>query len=255
MKIIVAILSILLVGCYNRYSAPEAIDDINSTNATIAALKQMCDRNILTFTDNAKITITGTVLSCDKEGFISNALYIDDGTATAKVLTGIYNAYVIYPEGSQISIYLPALSAKIENYQLVIGMTDDRDNSKLAEMDSQVILDKHITRHSTLNSVEPQLCAIYELTTFLCGKLVRLSDMTFIDTYEDEQNPAGKYCTLCDTKGNFAYLYIDPYSMGYNKPLPKDAVDITAIVTYGYIPQINSYGIILIPRRCSDISL
>lgn len=255
MKLIVAILSLLFVGCYNNCPTPEAVADTNTVNTPIAVLKQMCDNNILTFTESAKIIISGTVISCDKEGFINDAIYIDDGTATAKVLTGIYNSYAIYPEGSQITIYLPALSAKIENYQLVIGIIDNRDNRKLAEMDSQVILDRHITRHSALSTVEPQLCTINELTTLLCGKLVRLSDITFIETYEDEQNPTGKYCSLSDTNGNMAYLYIDSYSMGYNKPLPQGAVDITAIVTYNFIPQSGSYGIILIPRRSSDISM
>lgn len=256
MKYFAAILSLLLIGCCTkRYPTADDAGSQSSAKTTIATLKQMCDHTIITFTDDTALAITGTVISTDKQGYISGAIYIDDGTATAKILTGIYNSYVIYPEGSQITLSLPALSAKIENYQLVIGLTDDRDNTQLSEMDSQVILDRHITRHSTKKDVTPQPCTTNELSTLLCGKLVSISDLTFIDIYEDEQNPTGKLCTLSNISGDIVYLYIDSYSVGYNKQLPKDNVDITAIVTYGYIPQSGIYDIILLPRCSTDIGL
>ena len=255
MKYFVAILSLLLVGCGHHYPTPDNTDNTSSTNTSIAALKQMCDNNIITFTESSKISITGTVISTDKQGYISGAIYIDDGTATAKVLTGIYNSYVVYPEGAEITIYLPALSAKIENYQLTIGLADDRDKSQLTEMDSQVVLDRHITRHATKKDTTAQPRTINELSTLLCGKLVTISDLYFIGSYEDEQNPIGKLCSLSNTAGDVTYLYIDKYSVGYNKPLPKEAVDITAIVTYGYIPQSGQYDTILLPRCSSEIGL
>ena len=254
-KLLIILLTVLTLLCVISCTrVDDAVGD-PSKETDISAVTDKSDESV-TLQENTEAgdaVVTDNVL--DPDGFEEDETIGNTGTATAKVLTGIYNSYVVYPEGAEITIYLPALSAKIENYQLTIGLADDRDKSQLTEMDSQVILDRHITRHATKKDTTAQLCTINELSTLLCGELVTISDLYFIDSYEDEQNPTGKLCTLSNTAGDVTYLYIDKYSVGYNKTMPKEAVDITAIVTYGYIPQSGQYDTILLPRCSSEIGL
>ncbi|MBP3644487.1 MAG: hypothetical protein J6J22_07550 [Alistipes sp.] len=251
MKLIVVILSLLMVGCYNKVSAPEPAPEVITTNATIAQLKRICSSGVITFTPNLPVVITGTVISSDKESYINGAIYIDDGTATAKLLVGIYDSFSIYPEGSQISISMTGLTAGIEDHQLSIGLV--YENSKtLYAIKSSVILDKHITCKNSINKIEPQVCSISDIDTDLCGKLITINSLNYVYTCYEE-NYRGKYFRFCDTEENFIYVYIDQYAAGFKNVPPQEPSDITGIVTYQKVPFDTKECFVILPRGSKDI--
>ena len=251
MKHIITILALLLTGCYNRAPIPEPAPEEITTNATIAQVKEMCNNEIITFTPNLPIVITGTVISSDKESYISGAIYIDDGTATAKLLVGVYDSYSIYPEGSQISILLTGLSANLYNHQLTIGLLQEKFN-ELYAIKSHVLLDKHITCKNSINKIEPKVCDITDISTDFCGKLVTINSLNYVYTCYEE-NYRGKYLRFCDSDDNFIYVYIDQYAAGFKNVPPQETSDITGIVTYQKVPFDTKECFVILPRGSKDI--
>lgn len=250
MKLAIYILTLLFVSCYNKAVTPEPAPEVLTTNATIAQLKKMCNTAPLSFTATAPVTISGTVVSSDKEGYISGAIYIDDGTATAKILVSVYDLHSIYPLGARITLYMPELTAAIIDNQLSIGLTYNGDEPY--PIKSIVLLDKHITCSNSTYPVEPLICTVDELTPSLCGKLVTINSMTYVYTcYEEGYD--GKYLRFSDSNENFTYVYIDNYAAGFSNIPPQSPTQITGIVTYQNVPFDKQNQIVLLPRSSKDI--
>ena len=75
---------ILFIGCYDNHKEPESFGQQQIGTTTIANVYAMCNgSNVLPI--KADISIRGVVVSSDSQSFINKAIYIDDGTATAKV--------------------------------------------------------------------------------------------------------------------------------------------------------------------------
>ena len=250
MKLVVYILSLLFVSCYNKAATPEPTPEVTTTNATIAQLKKMCINSPISFTVTAPVTVSGTVVSSDKEGYISGAIYIDDGTSTAKILVGIYDSHSIYPIGARITIYMPELTAAIIDNQLTIGLT--YNGSEPYPLKSVVLLDKHISCSNNIQTIEPMVCKAGELNEELCGKLVTIKDLEYQYTCYEE-NFKGKYLRFTDSDDNFAYIYIDNYAAGFSNLPPQTTTDITGIVVYQNVPFDTNDLIILLPRSSRDI--
>lgn len=251
MRLIIAILSLLMVSCYNKPSVPEPLPEGPVANADIEQLKTMCSKQTTTFTPATPLAIHGTVISCDKEGYINGAIYIDDGSATAKLLVGIYDSNSIYPEGAQISITMPGLSAKIDNHQLVIGLKSE-NSEELYPIKSIVILDKHIICKNSLNKIEPQQYKIPELSTDICGKLITINDLSYVYTCYEE-GYQGKYLRFCSSDEDFVYIYIDNYAAGFTTIPPVQPTNISGILTHTAVPFDDNHCFVILPRRSSDI--
>ena len=247
------LLSFLTVACYNNYHEPTIEGSSNSTTATLAELYRMCNSDILA--PKSDIIVSGTVISCDKHSFLSKVLYIDDGTATAQIAIGMYNINSLYPEGCKISINLNGLGATIREYQLQIGMVDKSDPTLLKQIESEVLLDKFISRDSSLEPIEPLKIVVSDLSTKLCGKLVTLERMSHISTHPDDTNIACGYHRFSDIYGNHTYIYIDQYSSAYNRYLPTDEVTIPGIVVYRQAIYNELNCVAITPRRDSDIGM
>ena len=243
-------LLLLFVGCQRAGVIAGSDLEGVKVNTTIADLYRMCVGGAVSFNGSLGVVARGTVISCDKEGYISKELYIDDGTATAKVLVGLYNSYCIYPEGVEITIYMPGLSATVENHQLVIGVMNS--SGQIRTIDSEVVLDKHILCSSTLNPIAPQLIVPTELDTSMCGKLVTLEQMSYVYTCY-EAGDEGEYLRFTDAADNCVYIYIDKYAVGFNDLPPQHPTTITGVAVCRRVPFSEQIETILLPRRRSDI--
>ena len=250
MKQVLIALLLLFVGCQRAGVIGSSDLENVEANATLADIYQMCVGGAISFNGSLEVAVCGTVISCDKEGYINKELYIDDGTATAKVLVGLYNSYCIYPEGVEITIYMPGLSAVIENNQLVIGVKGS--SGTIRTIDSEVVLDKHILCSATLNAVAPQLITTAEIDSPLCGKLVTLEQMSYVYTCYEEGDE-GKYLRFADDQGGYAYIYIDKYAVGFNDLPPQQPTTITGVAVCRRVPYSDEVETILLPRRRSDI--
>ncbi len=250
-----AILSsiILLTACYDSHSTPELSDNKQSATVTIAELYNMCGRDILI--PQVDISIRGTVISSDSQSYISRGIYIYDGTAAAKICINMSQTSSIYPEGSTIAVQLKGLALIESDYQLLIGMKDNDNPLEIRGIASEVLLDRYISRESTIQTLTPRAVQPSELSSLLCGELVQLEGMTHTPTDLLDTNIAGGFHRFCNRYGDHTYIYIDPYSAGAGRPLPSGEITLTGIVTW----HSNIYGelntIALLPRYSSDIGI
>lgn len=243
------------LSCYNRHQTPEVGAEGLPANTTLSELYRICSSDKGVIAPQSDVFVTGTVTSSDKQSYISRELYIDDGTATAKVLIDMYNIASLYPEGARLTINLKGLSLNIENYQLQIGLADKSEPTLLKPLESEVVLDKYIVCHSDCNPLQPRLSIVSDLSVNLCGKLVTLNSMTHTPTHPDDTNIACGYHRFTDRYGNHTYIYIDQYSAGFGKRLPDGETTITGIVTWHPTIYSDLNAIALLPRYSTDIGM
>lgn len=247
------LLSITLSACYNSHREPESEADSTPVYTTIAELYTVCNTDILL--PQIDITIKGSVISSDRHGYISKELYIDDGTAAAKILIDMYNIDSIYPVGAQITINLKSLAVTERDYIVQIGLPDSNDSSAIDRIASQVVLDRHITRDNTTAAIAPKTAIVSDITTHICGRLVTLENMTHVPTSAEDTNIAGGFHRFCNKYDRAVYIYIDPYSNGFGKMLPDTPITITGIVCYSTTIYDEHSVVYLLPRYNSDAGL
>ena len=114
------LISFLLSGCYNHYNNPEQSDNSLAAHTTISTLYPMCSVGVLTIEESLKVK--GRVVSNDCDKYFNGELYIDDGTATAKLMIDQYSLYTRYPEGVEISVDLKGFAIAQKDHILQIGL-------------------------------------------------------------------------------------------------------------------------------------
>lgn len=250
----ILLLSILFTCCYNNHKAPEIGSESSEDRVTIAEFYEMCSDNWVQ-PINKDISISGVVISSDSQSFISKAIYICDGTGSAKICTNMNQISSLYPEGAKITVHLNDLAAKIIDYQLNIGLKDSRNPTQLINIASEVLADRFISCDTTLQPISPKVVSCPTLTTLLCGELVTVENLRHSPISEADTYIAGGYHRFCDSSGNHLYIYIDPYSIAAGRNLPQDEISITGIVTYVSTLHDEHNQIVILPRYCGDIGL
>ena len=245
------LLSLLSLGCYNHYNNPEKSDNALTAHTTISTLYPMCSVGALTIEESLKIK--GRVVSNDRDKYFNSELYIDDGTATAKLMIDQYSLYTHYPEGVEISVELKGFAIAQRDQILQIGLPSTSSNRVVDNIKSQVTLNKNITTGSSINTLHPKEYNISELNTSLCGKLITTNRAVHHPADSTDTYFADGYHRFCDRDSNFIHIYIDTNSTGAGRLLPKEEISLTGIITCKTDRLRDSTTLIIIPRRDSDI--
>lgn len=248
--ILSAILSLLIFTCCRSYSTPEESRDELVAHTTIEELYQMCQ--IAPFTPHIELKVRGKVVGCDRGGYLHNELFIDDGTGRAKVLIERYFISNLYPEGVELSIDLNGLTIAQIDHILQIGLSPTSSKRILDLIGSQQVLDQHITRGNSINPLPPKEYFVADITTAMCGELVKIDNVIHFPADSTDVKIAGGYHRFSDSDLNFINIYINPQSTGAGKILPQEKCSITGIVSYKSGTSTTS-GLFLLPRKDSDI--
>ena len=243
--------SLLSTACYDRHRAPETGSTELTAHTTISELYPMCSVGALEIVKSLKIK--ARVVSDDSSRYINGELYIDDGTATAKLLINQYALYTQYPEGVEISVDLNGLAIAQDDHILQIGLPSTSSKNTVDNIVSQVTIDKHITAGNSINTLYPKEYIIPELSVALCGKIATIHQLTFTPTDPTESHYAGGYHRFCDRESNSIHIYIDQNSTGAGRILPQEEVSLTGIITCKTDNLRDSTTLIIIPRKDSDI--
>ena len=245
---------ILFIGCYDNHKEPESLGQQQIGTTTIANVYAMCNSsNVVPI--KADISIRGVVVSSDSQSFINKAIYIDDGTATAKICINMSQSSSLYPEGARVTVLLKGLVVTIRDYQLHIAVRDSKKPTEIDGIQSEVLLDRHISCEDTPYPLEPQIVQPHQLSSLLCGKLVRVEGMRHSPTSEVDTYIAGGFHRFANLQGDYTYIYIDPYSAAVDKVLPSGEIAITGIVTWHSDIFGDTNAIALLPRYKSDIGM
>ena len=245
---------ILFIGCYDSHKEPDAFGKQHIVTTTIAELKTSCNGNQV-LPIESDISVRGVVVSSDSQSFINKAIYIDDGTATAKICVNMNQSSSLYPEGAMVTVLLNGLAVTIDDYQLHIAVRDSEEPTKIKGIESEVLLNKYLSCEDTPYPPEPQVLQPHELSSLYCGKLVRLEGMTHSPTNEADIYIAGGFHRFANQRGEHVYIYIDEYSAAYGEILPDTEITLTGIVTWHSEIFGVPNAIALLPRYKSDIGM
>ncbi|MBQ5843828.1 MAG: hypothetical protein IIW52_03105 [Alistipes sp.] len=223
---------LLFSGCYNgKFKEPQIVLEQSDVNSTISQLYDMCKHGGLVI--NSDIAIKGIVISSDKDGYISNALFIDDGQAAAQICLNLNCIYSLYPIGSEVIVSLNGLCIEIKNDILLIGAPKYiYDSYRMENIKSETFISKHIIRTNVTQPTYPLNLSISQLTHSLCGRLITLEQMHHFAKSSEESIYAGGYHRFVDYFGGQIFLYIAPDARGYGNRLPQGEVSITGILSY-----------------------
>ena len=245
------LISFLLSGCYNHYNNPEQSDNSLAAHTTISTLYPMCSVGVLTIEESLKVK--GRVVSNDCDKYFNGELYIDDGTATAKLMIDQYSLYTRYPEGVEISVDLKGFAIAHKDHILQIGLPSANNKRVVDDIVSQATLNKNITIGNSISTLHPKEYNISELNTSLCGKLITTNRAVHHPADSTDTYFAGGYHRFCDRDSNFIHIYIDKNSSGAGRILPQEEISLTGIITCKTDHLRDSTTLIIVPRRDSDI--
>ena len=165
-------LLLLLGGCYDSHNNDTSHTQDIVANCTLAELRQLCKGGYHIVT--AELICVAQVTTSDREGNFYRSMFIEDGTGGAEIKLGIYDIESQYPIGLPVAIRLNGTAIMDKNGYLQIGLPKQSFDSEPKEFESQVVIDKHITRGKEVLNIEPLLCDIQSLNTSLCGRFVKV---------------------------------------------------------------------------------
>lgn len=232
------LLLITLFGC-GKFDEPSPQNAIpQATNIAIADLRKLvADRSLLI---EEPLVIGGYVTSSDKASNFHKTFVIEDATAGAEVMAGLYDLHNIYPEGYYVTIDLKGCCIAQNYGVLQIGMRAESYSYYPTEyFSSRILLDKHITRYDVRNPVAPKPAAINELHQSDCGRLFCIGNLSNVNSQYTATVPLNQtgtwqgYNLFTDKNGVLIAVYTSDYANYAKELLPDSDVAITGILQYG----------------------
>ena len=252
-SVIYITLLLLLGGCYDSHNnkAPHTQNIV--ANSTLAELRQLCKGGYYAVT--SELICVAQVTTSDREGNFYRSMFVEDGTGGAEIKLGIYDIESQYPIGLPIAIRLKGTAIMESNGYITIGLPMQSFDSSPREFESQVVIDKHITRGKEVQNINPLLCDIQSLNTSLCGRFVKITSVNHAPLAEDdgELTLEGYHCFI-DNNGSAIFTRVSSYADFATTEIPTTAVAIQGILSYEAVG--NGFGkqFVIIPRFKDDIS-
>lgn len=244
---IIIVLLLCLGGCSNPTNSNG--EGGLAENCKIATLRQMCQSGC--YTIHSDMVCVGRVTSSDREGNFYRTLVIEDDTGGVELLLGAYNLASQYPVGLQVYLCLKGLAVAVEGEVVQVGLPPQSFDDAPRELESQVVIDRHLVRSS---SVEPRVameCELSEINASLCGRFVAIENLSHapLDGVEEVD-----YYRLVDSFGRAIFLYVSPYSEFANLELPSSALAVRGILYYEAVGMGIGRQFVIKPRSKDDIS-
>ena len=230
--------SILLIGCHKVTDKFVVERDMPVRTNSIASLR---DRIVgiggVTIKDD--IVVVGRVTSSDSEDNFYGSLVVEDESAAVEVVIGISNLEAIYPVGLSVALRLNGCYADYSRGVLQVGSEAPRyEYFRVGNLASRERVDSVICRSSDIAPVEPEVVDIAELSSAMCGRLVklcglRLVDSSSIDTLRgDELGRAiwSGYSMFKDERGDSIAVYTRQYAIYAEHRIPVECVNIVGIL-------------------------
>ncbi|MBQ5726410.1 MAG: hypothetical protein IIV58_02990 [Alistipes sp.] len=238
-SLMAGVILVALAGCH-RYEAPNEKPICVTPDITLAALSDMLgDRPIVI---DQKMVVGGYITSTDEESNFHKTLIIDDGTAAAEVMVGLYDTYRLYPMDHYLAVLLEGCALGRHYGVMQIGLPAKEYSSFPTDyFASRVILDRHLTLCDESRRVEPRPMAIGDLTEAMCGSLVRIDGLRlasnmFPDAWKvNQEGKWSGYNFFCDAAGNVIVVYTSEYADYGDALVPEGELSLTGIVQYGSV--------------------
>lgn len=248
----IVLAALLLVGCYDRHSEPDNNTTEISANCTIAEVRAMCGKGCHTIDQD--LICVGRITSSDHEGNFYRMVVIEDATGGAEVKIGLNNTASQFPVGLLVAIRLKDSAAAIRDGVMQIGLPPQEHDSSPREFGSPTIIDAHIIRSNSVESIKPVTYDIATLDSTLCGRFVKFENLRYAPLEEEAKVIFEGYTRFIDEVGNQIFLYVDPYANFSAEEIPASTVTIEGILYHEVIDEELGEQFVIKPRFRDDIS-
>lgn len=249
---ILALLTIVLGGCYDSHNEPSAPHFAESDNCDISELQALCrDGRVDIASDMVCIC---RITSSDHEGNFYRSVVVEDESGGAEIRLGIYNSASHYPVGLVVALHLDGTAIMFENGVLQIGLPPQESDALPREMESQAIIDKHIVRSTTIEPIEPARCDIARLDDSHCGRFIALDRIVHAPLTECEEETMVGYHRFADGEGNAIFTYISPYADFSSLELPVAEIAVQGILYRESVGMGIGEQYVIKPRFADDIT-
>ncbi|MFI3318365.1 MAG: DUF5689 domain-containing protein [Rikenellaceae bacterium] len=243
-------LLLLLAGCYNSF--PEADEDgasVPTPNITLAELHALCGEQTIDI--SANIVITGTVTATDQSGNIYKSYYIEQEGYGVQILEGLYDSYLRHPVGYQVNVALNGLSLSRYNGVLQIGIaTDEYSYYALDYLTAEALIDQHIYLTASYEQPSPREVSIEDLNSSMCGSLIKIDSLTFINSEEENFPTWSGERYFCDRSLSQIIVETSSYANFSQIEIPSIECSITGIL----LQDDDSDEFIITMRDVEDIT-
>ncbi|MDR2894591.1 MAG: DUF5689 domain-containing protein [Alistipes sp.] len=256
MRTAAAILLILALGSCRHWEAPrfdpaDPSDPAALPNVTLGDLRTYLHEEAeMTFAED--LVLSGRVVSSDRAGNFYNTFFIDDGTGAAEIMAGMYDLDAVYRPGQRVTVRARGLAVGWRDGVMQIGLPPEPGNRfPTGYFYHPAVIRPYVTTTRDIEPVEPLDVSPDELSTSLCGRLVRIrglaadltdsSDTAISATWATTlPAPVTGYVRFRDTSNPDAdnpNAFITVVTSGYasfaSSPVPAGVVTLTGILSYG----------------------
>ena len=240
MRILLTILCIMLVGCYNAADEPCIVPTLPVRTNTIQELKARIVGTRPQFISD-DIVVVGRVISSDSDENFYRSIVVDDGTAAVEVMMGITPLAADYPEGLEVALCLNGCYMAYQRGVAVVGTKSaDYESYDVGYLASREAVDRVVVRGSSVEVQEARSVSIPELQYEDCGRLVRVDGLylvasTGIDEKEGEVLADARwmgYALFKDMKGDSVAVYTRDYARFAESAIPMGEVSLRGVVEW-----------------------
>lgn len=250
------LLSVLLLfgGCYDKGSDGDKdvgeAPAIPVVNASLATLRNLASGGC--YEIDYDLVCAGRVTTSTREGNFYRTLYIEDESGGVELLLGLYDTDTLYPEGLYVVLQLNGMAVDIENEVVRVGLPPASYDDSPREMESKVVIDRHLFRSDSVVEIKPTECVVDGLHVGLCGRFVSVAGLRYAPPVEVERTTLSGKCPFANNEGNMIYSSVSEYASFATEPIPDGEVTICGVLSYEYVGEISRHCFVLTPRRYSD---
>lgn len=246
-------LLIIFSGCYDKHSEPPTTPPMLQANAHLGELNRLCANGCYNIVSD--IVCVGRITSSDRDGNFYRSVFVEDSTSAVEIKLGTYNTSTQYPVGLEVAIYLKGTAIMFEDNILQIGLPPQSYDTAPREFEVQEIIDRHIVRSNSIETVKPTTLSISQLKTSLCGRFVRIEKIHYAPLTEStEESTMVDYHRFVDREEQAIFSYISPYSNFSTISIPTSEIAIQGILYYETVGDRTGRQFVIKPRFADDIS-
>lgn len=251
LRFLIFILALLVAcACYDQHSSPSQDLFNEASNYTFAQLRQLCEKQCATIDED--LICIGRITSSDRESNFYRTLVIEEASGAAEIKVGTHSLASKFPIGLEVALRLNGTAVKVENGVIQVGLPPQIYDSTPREMEAWAVINKHLIRGTSVESIEPLACDIASLDITQCGRFVKIDNLSY--TPLDEIDTTAEYLRFTDKDNNVIFLYISQYADFVEHEIPTSEISVRGILYHENIGHNIGKQFVIKPRFADDIS-
>jgi hypothetical protein len=240
MRLLLAILCFMLVGCYNAADESHIETKLPYPTTDIKSLKARIVGSRPTILEH-DIVVVGRVISSDRDENFYRTIVVDDGTAALEVMMGISPLAADYPEGLEVALRLKDCCVGYQRGVAQVGaVAAEYESYDVAYLASREAVDRVVVRGRSVEVQSPRSVAIAELEYGDCGRLVRVDGVhlvstTSVDAQEGDVMEDARwrgYALFKNDAGDSIAVYTRDYARFAEDAIPLVDVSLSGVVEW-----------------------